>query len=89
MDALMMVGGLGIAGIAAWGIMAWFDPQGADKLAAKLRGRAVELRMLAEARKEARARAQQTEKGCLREWGAATEMATETSEKVEATHANG
>lgn len=80
MDALMMVGGLGIAGIAAWGIMAWFDPQGADKLAAKLRGRAVELRMLAEAQKEARAQARLTEKECLREWGPA---ATETPKEAE------
>lgn len=80
MDAVMVVGGLGLAGVAIKGIMAWFDPQGADRLAARLRGRAVELRMLAEAQKEARAQARLTEKGCLREWGPA---ATETPKEAE------
>lgn len=76
MDAVMVVGGLGLAGVAIKGIMAWFDPQGADRLAARLRGRAVELRMLAEAQKEARAQARQIEEGCLRDWKVASDTPT-------------
>ena len=80
MDAIMIVGGLGMAGMVMGTVLAWNDPQAAEKLAAKLRGRAVELRMLAVARQEARAQARYTEKACLHNWGP---VATEPPKEAE------
>lgn len=83
MDALMFVGGLGLLGglsSTGWAIMTWYDPKAADRLAARLRGRAVELRMLAAARQEAQAQARQIEEGCLRDWKVASDTPTTEAE---------
>jgi hypothetical protein len=47
--------------------MCWWDPVGADKMAARLRGRGAELRMIRAAKAEARQAAQKLEEDCLRE----------------------
>jgi len=68
MDILLIMAGLGVAwGAIRWG-MCWWDPVGADKMAARLRGRGVELRMIRAAKAEARQAAQKLEEAYLREW---------------------
>jgi UPF0716 family protein affecting phage T7 exclusion len=68
MDALMMVGGLALAIPGMVGGMCWLDPKGAEWLAAGMRGRAVQLRMMKVAREQARARAREVARACHEEW---------------------
>ena len=68
MDALMMVGGLALAIPGMVGGMCWLDPKGAEWLAAKMRGRAVQLRMMKVARMEAREKARKVAEACREEW---------------------
>lgn len=83
MEVLCIVAGLGVAWAAIrWG-MCWWDPVGADKMAARLRGRATQLRMMAKARAEARQAAQRAEDDCLREWDRQSVAAPGINEEAE------
>lgn len=68
MDALWLLGWAGM--VVGYGglTVAWWDPGTAEKLAAKLRGRATELRMLAQARTVAREAARNLAEASLAEW---------------------
>jgi len=68
MDALILTGIMGLATPAFIGAACWLDPKGAEWLAARLRGRAVELRMMKTARARARARAGEVYQECRVGW---------------------
>jgi len=68
MDALILTGIMGLAIPAIIGAACWLDPKGAEWLAARLRGRAVELRMMKAARTRAKARAGEVYQECRVGW---------------------
>jgi hypothetical protein len=68
MDALILTGGLALAIPGMIGLGCWVDPKGAEWLAAKMRGRAVQLRMLKVAREKAREQARKVAEACREEW---------------------
>jgi len=68
MDALILTGGLALAIPGMVGGMCWVDPKGAEWLAAKMRGRAVQLRMMKVAREKARAAAAEVYQQCREGW---------------------
>jgi hypothetical protein len=74
MDALILTGIMGLATPAFIGAACWLDPKGAEWLAARLRGRAVELRMMKLAKSRAKARAGEVYQECRVGWEKADQI---------------
>lgn len=68
MEALLIAGGLALAVPGLIGIMVWVDPRGANWLAARLRGRAVEIKLMREAKERARHKSGEVYRACWEGW---------------------